>query len=356
MVPTLINEMIVSGIDTLVDYLTAHVLLCLIPAFFLSGAFNALIPSQTIFRYMGDGGGTVKKGIAYIFASTSGLIIEVCSCTILPLFAGIWKKGAGFGPAIAFLFAGPGITLLSTPLTASILGTEFAVIKLVISIVMAIAIGLAMELTFKDVANPEARTGFATMETSTKGSRKNYQSLLFFAALTLIMVAGTAPIDLTLKLVLVGVFSLVTAFFAYRYYERDEIGSWMHETYGFIKMIFPVLLLGVFVSGVIKPLIPQELVANIAGQNTILANIVAALFGTVAYFPTLVEVPVANMFLELGMHRGPLMSYLLVDPGVSLQTLLVVNTIVGPRKTFMYAVYMLGFGVIAGYLYGMLLV
>jgi len=350
---SIINEMITSGIDTLIEYLTAHVLLCLIPAFFLSGAFNALIPSQAIFQYMGEGDNTIKKGIAYIFASTSGLILEVCSCTILPLFAGIWKKGAGFGPAITFLFAGPGITLLSTPLTAAVLGTEFAVIKLALSIIMAIAIGVGMELTFRDIAQPREERGLKTMKAKKK-TRKTYESLLFFSALTLVMIAGTAPLDLIVKLGLTALFSLMTVFFAYRYYHRDEINAWMHETYSFMKLIFPMLLLGVFISGVIKPLIPPELIVNIAGNNTILANIIAALFGTIAYFPTLVEVPVAQMFLDLGMHRGPLMSYLLVDPGVSLQTLVVVNTIIGPKKTFTYAVYMLVFGITAGYLYGVL--
>lgn len=346
--------MILSGVDTLVDYLTAHVLLCLIPAFFLSGAFNALIPSQTIFKYMGDSGNNTKKGIAYVFAATSGLVIEVCSCTVLPLFAGIWKKGAGFGPAIAFLFAGPGITLLSTPLTASILGVDFAVIKLVLSIVLAIALGLAMELTFRETRNTAAKgVNLGQAEIS---RRQTYQSGIFFTALLLIMVSGTTPIDLTPKVLLVGLFSALTAFFAYRYYTREERGAWMKETLNFMKLIFPILLLGVFASGIIKPLIPPELVAGLTGQNTILANMIAAIFGTVAYFPTLVEVPVANMFLELGMHRGPLMSYLLVDLGVSLQTLLVVNTIIGPRRTFVYAVYMLGIGIAMGYLYGLFLV
>ncbi len=351
----LINQMMTSGIDTLVEYLTAHVMLCLVPAFFLSGAFNALIPTSTIFNYMGDSGNNTKKGIAYIFAATSGLIIEVCSCTILPLFAGIWKKGAGFGPAIAFLFAGPGITLLSTPLTASVLGTRFAMIKLALSIVMAIAIGLAMELTFKDTIDPSSRSGFS-MADEEPTERTTLHSVLFFSALTLIMIAGTAPIGLPLKLTLVGLFSVLTAYLGLRYYNRDELGSWMGETYEFVKMIFPVLLLGVFASGVMKPLIPETLIASLTGQNTILANAIAALFGTVAYFPTLVEVPVANMFMELGMHPGPLMSYLLVDPGVSLQTLLVVNTIIKPKKTAAYALYMLGFGVLAGYLYGIFLV
>jgi uncharacterized membrane protein YraQ (UPF0718 family) len=344
--------MMTSGIDTLVEYLTAHVLLCLVPAFFLSGAFNAMIPTSTIFKYMGDGGGNTKKGIAYVFAATSGLIIEVCSCTVLPLFAGIWRKGAGFGPAIAFLFAGPGITLLSTPLTASVLGTKFALIKLGLSIIMAIAIGLAMEITFKDTIDPSSRTGFSMGEEETS-ERTTFQSILFFTALTLIMIAGTAPVGLNLKITLVGVFSILTAYFGYSYYSKEELSSWMRETYEFVKMIFPILLLGVFASGVVKPLIPAALIASVTGKNTILANIISALFGTIAYFPTLVEVPVANMFMELGMHSGPLMSYLLVDPGVSLQTLLVVNTIIKPKKTVAYAIYMLGFGVLSGYLYGL---
>jgi len=327
----------------------------LIPAFFLSGAFNALIPSTTIIKYMGDSGNKTKKGIAYLFAAGSGLVIEVCSCTVLPLFAGIWKKGAGFGPAIAFLFAAPGITLLSTPLTAAILGWEFAVFKLIMSIALAVMLGLAMELTFKDTRDPEAPTGMNLPEVEVS-KRTAIQSLLFFTSLTMIMVAGTTPIDLNLKLVLVGAFSLITAFFANRYYDRTEIKTWMHETFNFMKMIFPILLAGVFVSGAIKPLIPPELIASIAGQNTLLANVVAALFGTVAYFPTLVEVPVANMFLQLGMHPGPLMSYLLVDPGISLQTLLVVNTIIKPKRTIMYALYMIMIGVIMGYLYGMFFV
>jgi hypothetical protein len=129
----------------------------------------------------------------------------------------------------------------------------------------------------------------------------------------------------------------------------------MEETYLFMKQILPILLIGVFLSGVIKPLIPQVLVADLAGRNTLIANTAAALFGTVAYFPTLVEVPVAKMFMDLGMHEGPLMSYLLVDPGVSLQTLLVVNTIIKSKKTIMYALYMLAIGIAMGYLYGLLM-
>ena len=328
-------------------------LLCLVPAFFISGAFNALIPNSTIFKYMGESTSKVKKALAYTFAAMSGLVLEVCSCTILPLFAGIWKKGAGFGPAITFLFAGPGITLLSTPLEASILGIQFAVVKLVLSILMAIAIGVTMELLFRENLNPDAKTGLTTGDAAPASKRKSYQPILFFTSLILVMVAGTAPIDLNTKYVLVAALSLLTAVFAYRYYDRDEIKTWLTETLNFVKMIFPILLLGVFLSGVLKPLIPATLIAGVAGQNTFLANLAAALFGTVAYFPTLVEVPIAKMFLDLGMHRGPLMTYLLVDPVVSLQTLLVVNTIIKPKRTIAYAVLLLAFGIICGYMYGL---
>ena len=225
MVLETLNQVLNSGIETLIDYLTAHVLLCLIPAFFLSGAFNALIPNTTILKYMGDSASKTKKGIAYIFAATSGLIIEVCSCTVLPLFAGIWKKGAGFGPAIAFLFAGPGVTLLSTPLTASVFGVEFAAIKLVLSIVMAVVIGLAMEFTFKETENDGS--GLKIAETGVVGERTTIQSVLFFTSLTLIMVSGTTPIDLSQKLLLVGFFTVVTVFFA-----RRGTPVWQQKTKG----------------------------------------------------------------------------------------------------------------------------
>jgi len=324
-----------------------------VPAFFISGAFNALIPTTTIYRYMGESVNRTKKAIAYAFAAMSGLVIEVCSCTILPLFAGIWKKGAGFGPAITFLFAGPGITLLSTPLEASILGIQFAVVKLILSIIIAIAVGVSMELLFKERTNPAAKQGLTAPVSAPHSKRKNYQPILFFSALILVMVAGTAPIDINTKYLLVSALSLLTAIFAYRFYTRDEIKGWLTETLNFTKMIFPILLLGVFLSGILKPLIPQELIASVAGSNTFLANLAAALFGTVAYFPTLVEVPVAKMFLDLGMHQGPLMTYLLVDPVVSLQTLLVVNTIIGPKKTVAYAVLLFAFGMLGGFAYGL---
>ncbi|MBS3795755.1 MAG: permease [Candidatus Thorarchaeota archaeon] len=344
-----------SGFESLLDYLQAHVLLCLVPAFFISGAFSALIPKSTITKYMGSSTSRMHLAVAYIFAATSGLILEVCSCTILPLFAGIWKKGAGFGPAITFLFAGPGITLLSTPLTAAVIGPEFALIKLLISIVVAIAIGMSMELIFEDKRSSSSSDFMIPDETTeeVQKERSTYQSAAFFISLTMVMVFGTAPIDLLSKIILVSAATIITAIIALMFYSRSELGYWMTETRRFIRMLFPILLVGVFISGLIRPLVPAELVVALAGTNSLAGNAFAVLFGTIAYFPTLVEVPIADMFLQLGMHPGPLMAYLVSDPAVSIQTLLVVNKIMKPARTIAYGLLLMAFSIAAGFLYGM---
>jgi hypothetical protein len=349
----LLISLIESGFYTLWDYLSAHVLLCLVPAFFISGAFCALISRETIMKYLGGNGTRLKTAVAYLAAAVSGLILEVCSCTILPLFAGIWKKGAGFGPAITFLFAGPGVTLLSTPLTAAVIGPSFAVIKLLLSIAIAIIIGLAMEIGFHEKREKQqSAEGSVLVIDEEENQRSSYQSGLFFFFLTLVMVFGTAPVDLVLKMVLVLVTSIITAILGITYYCRVEIKAWLKETYRFTKMIFPILLIGVFISGVIRPLIPQALVAVYTGTNTVLANFIAVMFGTIAYFPTLVEVPIAEMFMELGMHHGPLMAYLIADPAVSIQTLLVVNKIMKPARTIVYAILLVVLSIAAGLAYG----
>jgi len=350
MIYDIILRAISSGIFTLLDYLSAHVLLCLIPAFFLSGAFNALIPNETILKFMGGSVNKLQKAIAYLFAAGSGLVLEVCSCTILPLFAGIWKKGAGFGPAMTFLFAGPGITLLSTPLTAAVFGVNFAITKLIFSIVIAIAIGITMELLFrKDVSTmPVDKT-----DKKLSLKRGKIKPLLFFATLIMVMVFGTAPIDITLKILLVAISSVGVAFFS-KYYNRSERVSWLKETWYFFKMIFPILLVGVFISGVLKEFIPQELIVTYMGENTLPAGFIAVLFGAIAYFPTLVEVPIAKMFMELGASKGPMMAYLLADPALSLQTMLVVSKIIKLKKTIVYASLIIIFSVIIGFVYGMI--
>ena len=296
-------------------------------------------------------GSKSNKIIAYFVAATSGLILEVCSCTILPLFAGIWKKGAGFGPAITFLFAGPGITLLATPLIATVIGIPFSVTKLMLSIIIAILIGIIMEAVFGTDTNKDNFLETAENDIK-KGERKRYQPTLFFVFLTSLVIIGTANLTNIIKYPLFTISSIITIILALKYYSKEENILWMKETFGFFKMVFPLLLVGVFLVGAITPLIPQESLRPYVGNNTLFANLLAVLFGTIAYFPTLVEVPVAKTFMDLGMHAGPLMAYLLADPVVSLQTLLVTSKIIKPKRTLVYAFLIIIFSTISGLIYG----
>lgn len=351
----MITELMLSGWNSLLDYLSAHVLLCLIPAFFIAGAFNVLISDKTIMKFMGAGNKRSHKILAYIIAASSGLFIEVCSCTILPLFAGVWKKGAGFGPAITFLYSGPGIALLSSLIAIPIFGQGFAAYRIAFSLINAILVGVIMELIFKTPKNPKDHIQDLVCEdVKLNKKRKPYQSIIFFISLIGIMLLGTAQIDESLKYSLMSIALISTVIAGQIFYEKRELKAWIKESFKFMKLIFPILLIGVFISGFIKPLISQEIVASLLGSNNFISNLIAVIFGAFAYFPVAVEIPIAKMFFDLGANKGPLMSYLLADPVVSLQTFLVINKILKLKKTVAYASLVIGLSVIAGWFYGVI--
>lgn len=326
-----------AGLLALYDYLSAHVLFCLVPALFLAGAINALVSKEIIVKTLGKKANPVK---AYGLSALFGTLIEVCSCTILPLFAGVWKRGAGLGPAITFLYAGPAINILAISYTASLIGWDIAIARLVLSILFAILVGIFMALIFKkeekDGQN-NLKNGSLLEEKAQFKPNPTYQSVLFFGSLVGMLVVGTAPIERNIKYPLVGFLTLTTIIFALKFYSKKELVSWLKETWKFFWIIFPLLLVGVFGAGIFKAIIPQKTFQRFAGQNTIWANLAGVLFGVIAYFPALVEVPIAKTFLDLGMNKGPLLSYILADPIVSLQSLLVVAKVLGVKKTIVYA-------------------
>lgn len=343
-----------SGIAALVDYVSAHVLFCLVPALFLAGAINALVSKEIIVKTLGRKAHPVK---AYGLAALFGTLIEVCSCTILPLFVGIWRRGAGLGPAITLLYAGPAINILAVSYTASLIGWDIAIARLVLSIGFAVLIGILMAWVFRDGEKKRIKglkNGSPIEEKAQFEKNPLYQSILFFGSLVGILIAGTAPIAGNIKYLLVGLLTLATAVFSFMFYSKKELVLWMKETWKFFWMIFPLLLVGVFVAGVFKVIIPKEAFQKFAGQNTIWANLAGVLFGVVAYFPALVEVPIAKTFLDLGMNKGPLLSYILADPIVSLQSLLVVSKVLGVKKTLVYACLITIMTATAGLIFGSL--
>ncbi|MEM0342723.1 MAG: permease [Thermoplasmata archaeon] len=365
-----IGSLLWAGVQGLLNYLSAHVLLCLVPAFFIAGALSALFKKEAVTRYLGP---DTPKHISYPVASAAGLLIAVCSCTILPLFAGIWKKGAGLGPAVTFLFTGPAINLLAITYTGSLVGWDIAGARAILSIGFGILIGVLMGLIFGNVSSSSPNAGIPSSPTATPSSaaadshdpsgRKSERqplrkrlvqrrSSVLFVLLIGVLLSGTFPAPLIYRIPILAAFILLAAVWALRVNSREENRAWMGETYFFVRMIVPLLLVGVFIAGVASALIPSEVVGKHLGRNTLSANAIAVAFGIFMYFPTLVEVPVARMFLDLGMAKGPLLAYLLADPELSFQSVLVTRRIIGTRMIAVYVALVAVFCTAAGMMFG----
>lgn len=346
-VKNLIGEAVYQGWLGLVDYLSAHVLFCLIPAFFIAGAINSLVDSQQVLKYLS---GKTKKWLAYLIAVTAGFLIEVCSCTILPLFAGIWKKGAGLGIAVTLLYAGPAFNIVALLLTGQRLGWEFSLVRFVLSVVFAILVGLIMEKVFGN-GREEGSLQVVTSDLDKLEGRKTFW---FWGGLLAILAVGTAPISQNLRYLLIFPLIFFQLAMTFSWLSSKRRSAWWEETIKFISQIIPLLLVGVFLAGAISHLIPRERFQQLVGQNTLMANFAAVMFGALAYFPALVEVPIAENFMKLGMNKGPLMAYLLADPVLSLQGLLVIRKLIGTKKMLVYAGSIVILTTLAGFIYGMI--
>ena len=341
-----------AGFAAIWDYVAAHTLFCLVPAFFIAGAMAALVPKHEILKYLGKNS---PKIVAYPIAIVSGLLLAVCSCTVLPLFAGIRKSGAGLGPAIAFLYTAPATSIIAILYTGSLIGWDIAGARIFFSVLFALFIGLVLGSLFKEEKDASAPdfAEQAAQQTKVKRVKHEKKRLLFlFTALVAILIVGTRISEELLKYGLTAALVIVTAFITKKYFTSEEFNAWMTETWDFAKKIFPLLLAGVFVSGIIRALLPGDWVSTFVGSNTLTAMIIPVLFGIIVYFPTLVEVPMAKTFLALGMSKGALLAYLLADPVVSLPSLLVLREIMGAKKTLVYVGLIFVLTVSAGLLFG----
>jgi uncharacterized protein len=438
-------HMFASGLGNLAAYLAAHVLLCLLPAFYIAGAMTALIPKETVTRYLGR---NTPKFISYPASAAAGFLLAVCSCTVIPLFAGIYKKGAGLGPAITFLFVAPAVNILALSYTGTVIGIDLAIARLVLSIAFGIGIGIIMALIFhkEDVAHDQATdamfAGQASMRRATmifllllvallivgtfqidllkhnyyqidlpipgidrfqdslyqlvpfdpakgeegvtaqgailigmlvliglaswKGIETIFEGFntwtwvsiglvgltLLIASLGMVPYPGGLTLNLTGKFLGVLVLTILLGWMIKTQLTEDETRDFLWESWRFVKQIFPLLVAGVFVVGMIREVIRPEWIQTLAGQNTVFGNFVGVVFGVFMYFPTLVEVPIAQMFLNLGMHRGPLLAYLISDPELSLQSILITASIIGRLKAWVYVGWVALFSTLAGLLYG----
>ncbi len=440
-------NLVQTGLGALAAYLAAHVLLCLLPAFFIAGALAALIPKGAITRYLGR---DAPKRISYPASAVGGFVLAVCSCTIMPLFASIYKKGAGLGPAITFLFVGPAVNILAISFTGVQIGMDIALARVILSIVFGVGIGLLMSMFFRkdDEAHNSETNGSRAFA---QGAKIPATTWVFFVLLLGVLIAGTLQIGLltdsyatfslpgawasgfqgwldsvvppnaalgiegvsvqgvflialligiavtawvglnkvdegfnawtyvalglvtvtlllaslrvvavdtglsvgiTGKLIAEAILIAVVWWMAARAFERYAVQEWLWEMWRFVKQIIPLLIVGVFLAGMARAIIPATWIQAVAGRNTWWANLVGVLFGVFMYFPTLVEVPIAQTFLSLGMHRGPLLAYLLADPELSLQSILITNSVIGKGKTAVYVMLVTIFSTASGLLFG----
>ncbi|MBD3220286.1 hypothetical protein GF314_03510 [bacterium] len=384
-------------------YTREHVIFCLLPAFWIAGAIGTFLSQQSVMRYLGP---QAPKPVAYGVAAVSGTVLAVCSCTVLPLFAGIYSMGAGLGPATAFLYSGPAINVLAIILTASILGPQLGLARALGAVVFALVIGLVMAAIFR--RSEQDRQTAAMQVPDEAPARPIWQTLLFLASLLLLLVVATwgpgepgsgqaaihavkwwlagglaialaailvwwfaappgrtvavgAAVALVAVLVpgpeaafLAGVVGLgiVTA-------GRDgELGEWFDQSWQFTRQIMPLLLGGVLVAGFLlgrpggEGIVPAAWVENAVGANGLGANLFASLAGALMYFATLTEVPILQGLLGSGMGQGPALALLLAGPALSLPNMLVIRSVIGWRKTMVFVVLVVIMATVTGLIYG----
>ncbi|MBM3334683.1 permease [Candidatus Sumerlaeota bacterium] len=392
-------------------YAREHTLACVAPAMFIAGAISTFLSQASVMRYLGPNS---NRALAYAAGSVSGVVLAVCSCSVLPMFAGIYSMGAGLGPASAFLYSGPAINVMAIFLSARVLGFDLGIVRAIGAVAFAFIIGLLMSGIFR--RSEKVRFDIAMqMPESPRSRRRLWQTTLYFLGMVLFLVFSdwynTSDVAITMKdksaikaniryqtrdaldiqeyladgsrstdtrrlargeiaeiapvpgftmsvhrikWLLAGAMGLAVLLMLWQWFTRDEVKQWLHATWDFGKMIVPLLFGGVFLTGFIGALIPEKYVATLVGGDSLASNFIAAFVGMVWYFATLTEIPITEMLMRLGMGKGPALVLLLAGPALSLPSILVIHRIIGAKKTFVFCALRVGMSTIVGYLFGMI--
>ncbi|RLA86641.1 MAG: permease [Deltaproteobacteria bacterium] len=405
-----VQEAILEGFRMLQSYARNHTLTCVVPALFIAGAIITFLSQAAVMRYLGP---TANKFLAYAVASVSGCILAVCSCSVLPMFAGIYKLGAGLGPASAFLYSGPGINILAIFLTARVLGLNLGIGRTVGAIAFAFVVGLLMAFFFRKEEKAKAAAALHLPPVEAP-PRPLWQTTIYFVALVsfLIFAAWVTPREVTIhfkdgqpvkavvleerademifqlaqewegkqpedqvvipkerlshlereqswgltvsqnKFYIAGAILIAILLMLWRWFTREEIGQWLHNTWEFTKLLAPLLYGGVLAVGFISALIPAQYVAAWVGDNSLAANLTASVIGAFWYFATLTEVPITQALMGMGMAQGPALTLLLAGPALSLPNMIVIGRVMGWKKTLVFCLIIALIATATGMLYG----
>jgi len=400
-----LQNSIQSGLELARWYAREHVLLCLIPAFFIAGTIAVFISQNAVIKYLGAG---AKKWISYALASVSGSILAVCSCTVLPLFTGIYKRGAGLGPAMAFLYAGPAINIMAIILTARVLGFQLGIARIIGAVVFSVVIGLLMQLIFRKEESERSQIGMFVADSD--NPPPFWQTAFHFIIMVLILITATwGPgadpdglwsmiyeykwiitgiwgIGLGISLIillkvnwvqvvlailavtlvgtltqapLIGFVTGIVALSLILAFQGEKGNEWLSESWGFAKQILPLLAMGVLLAGFLLGtpengggIIPDKWISSLVGGNSLWANLFASVVGAFMYFATLTEIPILQGLMHSGMGDGPALALLLAGPALSLPNMLVIRGVLGNKKTAVYIILVIILSTIAGILYG----
>lgn len=404
-----IKEGILEAFRLLQWYAREHTLACVVPALFIAGAISTFLSQASVMRYLGP---KANKVLSYGVASVSGCILAVCSCSVLPVFAGIYSLGAGLGPATAFLYSGPAINVLAIFLSARVLGFDIGLARAIGAIAFAVIIGLLMAVIFRKEEKEKAEASLHLPEVL-KGGRPLWKTTLFFLGMVLFLVfsdwfnPGIATVrlkdgiemkvhvryetrdTLTLQLYnesgeakgevktydrseietikpvpsltmsiynirwyLAGLMLLAVLAMVFTWFPRDEINQWMNATWDFTKLLVPLLYGGVFVVGFLTVFIPEKQVASFVGDNSLFSNFIASVVGALFYFATLTEIPITQVLMKLGMAKGPALALLLAGPALSLPSMLVIRSIMGTKKTAVFILLVVIMATVTGVVFG----
>jgi uncharacterized membrane protein YraQ (UPF0718 family) len=347
------------------EYAREHVLTCLVPAFFIAGAIAVFVSQAAVLKYFGA---TAKKVLSYSVASVSGSVLAVCSCTVLPLFAGIYTRGAGLGPATAFLYSGPAINVLAIVLTARILGWQLGLARAIGAVLFAVITGLLMAYIFRKA--DAARTTGEMYRPEDEGTQRTLlQEALFMLALVLILIFaafarpsegshGLWPALFSAKWYITGGLLVVLGWMLVQWFNKEDRFNWVQSTWGFMKQIFPLLGAGVLVAGFMlgrpghSALIPEQYIQALVGGNSLGANLFASVAGAFMYFATLTEVPILQGLIGAGMGKGPALALLLAGPALSLPNIVVIGSVMGFKKTAAFCSLVVILSTVGGMTYG----
>jgi hypothetical protein len=347
------------------EYARLHVISCLVPAFFIAGAISVFVRKESVIRYLGP---RANKFLSYSVASVSGAILAVCSCTVLPLFAGIYTLGAGIGPATAFLYSGPAINVLAIIMTAKVLGWKIGLARVLGAVGFSVIIGLLMQLFFR-AHDDQSRngTGFVPGGGGAE-ERPLWKTALHIGAMVAILVfMNWAKSDPSVKAwyfvyqakwIITAVFAAALAWMIVKWFKKDELKEWTSSTWIFAKQILPLLLGGVMLAGFLlgrpghEGIIPGSAIAGLVGGNGLWANFFASVSGALMYFATLTEVPILQGLLGSGMGQGPALALLLAGPALSLPSMIVIGKIMGAKKALVYIFLVVAMATVTGIIFG----